>query len=225
MTFSIAARCARTKRFGISVSSSSPCVAARCAHARAGVGAVATQNITDPTLGPDGLDLLAYMSAPDALAWLMRDAPYLQYRQLTMIDSEGRTAAFSGDKTLGVHGTAKAQNVVAAGNLLSSPSIPDKMIAAFLADESADLGDRILFAMKTALSEGGEEGPVHSAGMLIVDEVRWPIADLRIDWHDTDPIGELEKLWALWKPQAKDYVTRALNPSTAPAYGVPGDEA
>ncbi|BCJ90651.1 hypothetical protein IZ6_13860 [Terrihabitans soli] len=224
MTFSIAARCARTKMFGISVSSSSPSVAARCAHARAGVGAVATQNITDPTLGPDGLDLLAYMSAPDALAWLTRDAPDIEYRQITMIDAEGKTAAFSGKKTLGVHGTATAQNVVAAGNLLSSEAIPDKMVAAFLADESADLGDRILAAMKTALAEGGEEGPVHSAGMLIVDEVRWPIADLRVDWHESDPIGELEKLWALWKPQAKDYVTRALNPSSAPAYGVPGDE-
>lgn len=224
MTFSIAARCARTKRFGISVSSSSPCVAARCAHARAGVGAVGTQNITDPTLGPDGLDLLADMSAPDALAWLMRDAAHIDYRQITMIDSDGLTAAFSGPMTLGVHGTAEAKNVVAAGNLLSSKSIPDKMVAAFLADETADLGDRILFAMKTALTEGGEEGPVHSAGMLIVDEVRWPVADLRVDWHDTDPIGELEKLWTLWKPQANDYVTRALDPSTAPAYGVPGDE-
>jgi len=224
MTFSIAARCARTERFGIAVSSSSPCVAARCAHARAGIGAVATQNITDPTLGPDGLDLLAYMSAPDALNWLMRDAAHADYRQLTMIDSQGMTAAFSGKNTLGVHGTAKAVNVVAAGNLLSNEEIPDRMVAAFLADEDADLGDRILAAMKTALAAGGEEGPVHSAGMLIVDEVRWPVSDLRVDWHETDPIGELERLWALWKPQARDYVTRALNPSSAPAYGVPGDE-
>lgn len=54
MTFSISARCPRTGQFGIAVSSSSPAVAARCAHARAGVGAVATQNITDPTLGPKG---------------------------------------------------------------------------------------------------------------------------------------------------------------------------
>ncbi|MGB3388677.1 MAG: DUF1028 domain-containing protein, partial [Pseudaminobacter sp.] len=59
MTFSISARCAATGMFGIAVSSSSPCVAARCAHARAGVGVVATQNITDPTLGPRGLDLMA----------------------------------------------------------------------------------------------------------------------------------------------------------------------
>ena len=33
-------------------------VAARCAYTRAKVGAVATQNITDPRIGPRGLDLL-----------------------------------------------------------------------------------------------------------------------------------------------------------------------
>jgi uncharacterized Ntn-hydrolase superfamily protein len=59
MTFSIAARCVDTGMFGIAVSSSSPAVAARCAHARAGVGAFGTQNITDPRLGPQGLDLMA----------------------------------------------------------------------------------------------------------------------------------------------------------------------
>jgi len=223
VTFSIAARCARTGTFAIAVSSSSPCVAARCAHARARVGAVATQNITDPTLGPRGLDLLADLSAPDALIWLKRDAHHLDYRQITLIDSEGRTAAYSGSKTLGVHRTAQAQNVVAAGNLLSDGTIPEQMVAAFLADESADLGDRVLAAMRAAVDAGGEEGPVHSAGMLIVDEVSWPIADLRIDWHETDPIGELAILWQRWKPQAADYVSRALDPAAAPSYGVPGN--
>ena len=56
MTFSIVARCARTGQFGMAISSSSPAVAARCAHIRAGVGAVASQNITDPALGPLVLD-------------------------------------------------------------------------------------------------------------------------------------------------------------------------
>ena len=59
MTFSIVARCENTGMFGVAVTSSSPAVAARCAYARAGAGAVASQNITDPTLGARGLDLLA----------------------------------------------------------------------------------------------------------------------------------------------------------------------
>lgn len=210
--------------FGIAVSSSSPCVAARCAHARAGAGAVATQNITDPTLGPKGLDLLAKgLSARDALAKLRANAPYIDYRQLALVDRQGGTASFSGPKTLGIHETAEAADVVTAGNLLKSPDIPQRMIDAFQANEKAHLGARLIAAMQAALAAGGEEGPVHSAGMLLVRDVAWPVADLRVDWHETDPIGELDRLWKLWQPQMDAYVTRALNPSTAPSYGVPGD--
>ena len=41
MTFSLVARDTASGAFGIVISSSSPAVAARCAHARAGVGVVA----------------------------------------------------------------------------------------------------------------------------------------------------------------------------------------
>lgn len=225
MTFSISARCRRTGMFGIAVSSSSPCVAARCAHARAGVGVVATQNITDPTLGPKGLDLMASgLSAPEALARLKAAAPHVDYRQLALVDRQGGTASFSGGKTLGTHRITEAPDVVAAGNLLKDPLVPDQMVKAFQADEEAQLGDRLIAAMQAALAAGGEEGPVHSVGMLLVRDVAWPVADLRVDWHETDPIGELASLWTLWKPQMDAYVTRALNPSTAPSYGVPGDK-
>lgn len=225
MTFSISARCKRTGMFGIAVSSSSPCVAARCAHARAGTGAVATQNITDPMLGPKGLDLLASgLAAKDVMAKLRAEAKYIDYRQLALVDREGGTASFSGPKTLGVHATFEAANVVAAGNLLKTPAIPDRMVEAFLTNEEAALGDRLIAAMQAALSAGGEEGPVHSAGMLLVREVGWPVADLRVDWHESDPVGELGRLWQLWAPQMDAYVTRALDPSTAPSYGVPGDK-
>jgi uncharacterized Ntn-hydrolase superfamily protein len=48
------------------------------------------------------------------------------------------------------------------------------------------------------------------------------VTDLRVDWA-TAPIGELARLWDVWAPQRDDYVTRALDPGSAPAYGVPGD--
>jgi len=224
MTFSICERCQRTGMFGIAVSSSSPCVAARCAHARANTGAVASQNITDPMLGRKGLDLLAQgLSAEEALAKLRTGAQYIDYRQLALVDRHGRTASFSGAKTLGIHSTAQAPNVVCAGNLLKNLDIPKRMIDAFMADEGANLGSRLIASMQAALAAGGEEGPVHSAGMLLVRDVGWPVADLRVDWHETDPIGELGRLWQMWQPQMDAYVTRALNPSSAPSYGVPGD--
>ena len=221
MTFSLAARCPRTGAFGIVISSSSPAVAARCAHVRAGIGAVCTQNITDPRLGPALLDELAGAPAPDALAELVLREPTAAYRQLTVVDAQGRTGAFSGAHTLGLHASSEGEGAVAAGNLLASELVPAAMIAAF-AGTAAAFGDRLVAALTAASTAGGEAGPVRSAGLLIADRVSWPVADLRVDWHD-DPIGELARLWRLWQPQLDDYVNRAIDPTAAPSYGVPGD--
>ncbi len=223
MTFSIAARCARTGRFGIAISSSSPAVAARCAHARAGVGVVASQNITDPALGQRGLDLLAEgLDAPTALERLLAGTPYGPWRQLAIVDREGRTAVHSGAEALGVHAAHRGRDCVAAGNLLSQPGVPQAMTAAFEAAEGP-LARRLLAAMAAAVAAGGEAGPVHSAGLLVVDRVSWPVVDLRVDWHESDPIDALAALYALYEPQEGAYVTRALDPRAAPSYGVPGD--
>jgi uncharacterized Ntn-hydrolase superfamily protein len=96
------------------------------------------------------------------------------------------------------------------------------MLAAFEGAQGA-LADRLLYAMQAGLQSGGEAGPVHSAGLLIVDDVSWPIVDLRVDWTEGDPIDALVGLWAQFSPQVASYRQRALDPSQAPSYGVPGD--
>ena len=85
------------------------------------------------------------------------------------------------------------------------------------------LAARLLDALRAGAAAGGEEGPVHSCGLLVADKVSWPVTDLRVDWHD-DPITELARLWAVWRPQEAAYLQRALDPTTAPSYAVPGDE-
>jgi uncharacterized Ntn-hydrolase superfamily protein len=225
MTFSLIARCPRTGQFAAAVTSSSPCVAARCAFARAGRGAATTQNVTDPRLGPLALDSLARgLGARQALDAVLAGASFPQYRQLTIIDAQGATAIHSGAKTLGVHNAAQGANAASAGNLLANPGIPEAVIAAFAAtDAAAELGQRVINAMQAGLAAGGEAGPIKSAGLILVDKEAWPLADLRVDWSDA-PLTELAALWAIWQPQMHDYVTRALDPSAAPSYGVPGDE-
>jgi uncharacterized Ntn-hydrolase superfamily protein len=209
--------------FGVVVTSSSPAVAARCAHARAGVGGVTTQNVTDPRLGPRLLDgMQRGLGAVEAMAEVVAGSEFPEFRQLTAVDAAGGTASHSGARTLGTCGVAEGEGAVAAGNLLASPDVPAATIGGFMAREQDDLGNRLIYALGMGLAAGGEEGPVHSAGLLLVDRVPWYVADLRVDWSD-DPIGELARLWELWKPQMNDYVTRALNPWAAPSYGVPGD--
>ncbi len=223
MTISIAGRCARTGQFGAAVSSSSPAVAARCIQARAGVGAACTQNITDPRLSTRLLHLMAEgESAQAAMALVTKSEPLIAYRQLSAIDAQGRTAFWSGEKTLGTYGAVGMNDCVAAGNLLATTGVPRAMAEAFAARPDDDLGSRRVAALAAGLEAGGEEGPVHSAGMIVVSDTPWPLTDLRVDWSD-DPVGELAKLWRLWRPQAEAYRTRALEPASAPNYGVAGD--
>jgi uncharacterized Ntn-hydrolase superfamily protein len=223
MTFSITARCAKTGMFGIALASSSPAVAARCVHVRAKVGAVASQNLTDPALGQRGLALMAEgFAAPDALARLLDGYRFAAFRQIALVDREGRTAVFSGEKALGCFAEAQGVDCVAAGNLLASTAVPSAMVAAF-ERTAGNLGDRLIAAVGAAIAAGGEAGPVHAAGMTLVDNVSWPVADLRVDWHETDPVGALAALWTRYKPELSAYVTRALDPTAAPSFGVPGD--
>lgn len=224
MTFSIVARCQQTGMFGIAVSSSSPAVAARCAYVQAGVGAVASQNITDPSLGIRGLELMARgASAAETISILKRTGAYSEYRQVLALDATGASGIHSGLKALGIWAEARGENVACAGNLLANNRVPHAMVDAFLASQG-HLGDRIIATMRAALKAGGETGPVRSAGMKLVAEVSWPVADLRCDWTEGCPIEELALLWDLYKPQLDDYVTRAINPSDAPSYPVSKDQ-
>lgn len=224
MTFAIVARCAETGMFGVAVSSSSPAVAARCAYAQAGVGAVASQNVTDPTLGPRGLALMSEgATAAEAVQILKRTAAFPEYRQVLAVDADGGTAIHSGPNALGTWAEARDRDVACGGNLLADAEVPRAMVDAFKGS-TGHLGDRLIVVMRAALAAGGEAGPVHSAGIMLVREVAWPVADLRCDWTEDCPIEAVAAAWEIYKPQLDAYVTRALNPAEAPSYGVPGDE-
>jgi len=218
MTFSVIARCPESGRFGVVVTSSSPAVAARCGRwARAGVGAVATQNITDPALGQLGLDLLAEGYAAEAvLRSLVAARPHADYRQLAVIDAEGRTASFSGRHSLGIYTEYAGRDCVACGNLLANDGVPKAMVSAF-ETAKGHLGERLMAALEGGLAAGGETAPVRSAGLYVVDRFVWPVIDLRVDWHDT-PVPELRRVFEVYFPQMPDYIQRAVDPTIAPPH-------
>ncbi|UOA29163.1 DUF1028 domain-containing protein [Pseudosulfitobacter sp. DSM 107133] len=224
MTFSLVARCPDTGMFGVAISSSSPAVAARCSYTRAGVGSVASQNVTDPTLGPLTLDLMqGGLSAEAAVAKVAASAKFVEYRQVLAVDINGGTAIHSGPKSLGIWTQAQAENVASGGNLLDNDRVPQAIVDGYLSARG-HIGDRLIAALRAGLAAGGEAGPVHSAGMQIVDKVAWPVADLRCDWTEDCPIEAIATAWEVYKPQLDAYVQRALDPREAPSYGVPGDD-
>lgn len=222
MTFSVVAR-DESGALGMAVTSSSPCVAARCLHLREGVGAVASQNITDPRLGGWLLDRLAAGdSAAQALAALRETDSTTDFRQLVVLGTTDEPVTHSGSRTLGVHHARTSADAAAAGNLLDSPEVVDAVLAGF-ESASGELEERLLAALQAGLAAGGEAGDVRSAGLAVVRDAGWWESDLRVDWSET-PIEDLADLLDVWLPQRSDYVTRGIDPSTAPAYGVPGDE-
>jgi uncharacterized Ntn-hydrolase superfamily protein len=212
MTFSLIGRCPRTGQIGAAVTTSSIAVGARVAWCAAGVGGVLTQHRTDPRLGPRGLALLrSGCSARETLDALIASTPHAPWRQLAVLDAAGGTAAFSGERVKPEMGEAPAHDACAIGNILASALVPPAMLRAFEDASSAPLAERLLQALEAGLAAGGENGPVRSAYLLVVERESFPLIDLRVDWHET-PIAQLRTLWQLYAPQSDDYLLRALDP-------------
>ena len=223
MTFSIAGFCRKTGQFGSAISSSSICVASRCAFVAPGKGVVLTQNVTNPALGQLGTELL--MKGHDeqsVLKQLLEIEEHPEWRQLQVLDAKGQSAVHSGAETLGINATHQGHDCVAGGNMLADVSVIRAMVEAFEAHEG-ELAERLLAGMDAGLAAGGEMGPIFSAGLKVTDQASWPVIDLRVDWHIA-PLTELRMVWNNYLPQRDTYVLRAVRPDQSPSYGVPGDE-
>jgi len=121
MTFSIVAHCPQTGDLGIAVSTAIPAVGAINPFARARVGAIATQAVSNPYLGLDGLGLLAQgLSATHVLDELLRVDADREKRQLGIVDAQGNVAAFTGNEVQPWRGHHLGQGYVVAGNLYTA---------------------------------------------------------------------------------------------------------
>src|SRR5690606_12302481 len=129
----------------------------------------------------------------------------------TLLDTQGRTAHWTGDKTLGTNAVVAGTDCIAAGNLLATTDVPRAMADAFVAHPALHLAERLLRAIEAGQAAGGEMGPVKSTALLVADDQIWPHVNLRVDWDD-DPIATLRRLWEAYEPQMQDYVNRALDP-------------
>src|SRR6266540_4680018 len=99
-TYSIVAYDSVTGDLGIAVQSKFPNVGGLVPWARAGVGAVATQALSNTDYGEKGLELLAEgATAPEAMRIVMRRDPRPAQRQVGMVDARGNAASWTGDST------------------------------------------------------------------------------------------------------------------------------
>ena len=217
-TYSVVGRCQRTGMLGIAITTSSICVAARCVWVDANVGAVATQNLTDPRLGKLGLDLLRRgYGARAVVDELVRAGAYPEYRQIACVDHDGHSATWSGAKAFVKHAEFTERDVAVAGNLLASEDVVTAMAETFLETADRHLAERLVHALAAGKAAGGEVGRnERSAGLKVCDREAFPIVDLRVDWDETNPVAALAALWARYRPEMHAYLMRAINPSAAP---------
>jgi uncharacterized Ntn-hydrolase superfamily protein len=211
MTFSIVARCARTGRLGVGVATASVAVGARCPFAAAGVGAVVTQNRTNPLIGSRALTLLGAGVAADAAARQAAEAfDFPEWRQVALVDAAGRIGTYHGALCSGRYAEARGAAVVAIGNLLQSEDVPAAAVAGYAAAEGP-LEERLLAGLEAGLAAGGEVKPLRSAALLVVDADAFPYTDLRID-AAANPLPRLRDLWVEWKAVADICRQWALDP-------------
>jgi len=206
MTYSIVAYDPETKQFGVGVQTHQPAVGAVVPWVRAGVGAIATQSLTNISFGPLGLEMLAGgLSAETTLAALLASDEGRARRQVAIVDRAGKVAVHSGEGCIPFFGHHNGTNYSVQANMMQKDTVPNAMAAAFegaKGDPSLRSGQglmhRMMAAMEAAEAEGGDIRGSQSAAMVVygsADKPHWEnrICDLRVDEHK-NPIKELRRL-------------------------------
>jgi len=213
MTFSLVGCCRRTGQLGVAVASPEIGIGARVPWVRSGTGAVAVQNVADPRLGHEVLDLLqSGLDAQSTLSLLMSGRSDGEYRQILLVDSDGSPASFQGKALKPTYGVTVGEQAIAGGCGLPTPAISEAMVRSFEEAADGDLGERLVTGLLAGVAEGGEDLTVHSAALIVAADQSWPLIDLRVDWHESLSVQILEGLWLAYRAQADDYVRAALDP-------------
>ena len=198
MTYSIVAYDPQTKHFGVGVQTHQPAVGAVVPWVRAGVGAVATQSLTNIAFGPMGIELMAQdYSAEAALKALIAGDERPQVRQVALVDKDGKVAVHSGSGCIPYFGHRTGQHYSVQANMMTRDTVPAAMAAAFEAT-TGHLAERMMAAMEAAEAEGGDIRGSQSAAIVIYGSEPKPhwanrVVDLHVDEHK-DPIKELRRI-------------------------------
>jgi uncharacterized Ntn-hydrolase superfamily protein len=206
MTFSIAARCPRTGMLGVATSSKALAAGGIVPYCRAGVGAIASQSFVNPYLGIDGLELLEHgLPAERAIERLIEGDPGRDLRQLAIVDHEGRTAAYTGDRCIPWAGQVSGAGYVCLGNILQGEDVVKAMARSFETTLVEELPERLVQALEAGQDAGGDRRGRQSAGVTVVAEEAYPLCDLRVDDHP-NPVPELRRVFEVYKTEEMPFL-------------------
>src|SRR5256714_11705005 len=194
MTWSLIARDPATGALGIAVATKNFAVGCRVPHIAAGVGAVATQALSNPFYGVNGIKLLREgRSGPEVVKALTAADDGREHRQVHVMDAAGRVAAHTGRECIDWCGSTTGEGFSVAGNMLAGPAVIGETAKAYVASSTLPFPRRLIAALKAGEAAGGDKRGKQSAALLIHGEEDWPDLDLRVDDHP-DPLAELDRI-------------------------------
>ena len=206
MTWSIVAR-DDSGAFGVAVASRFFAVGALCSHARAGVGALATQALVNPGLGPAGLDLLERRhEATQVIEALVAGDPGRDVRQLHVVGATGSAGAYTGAQCVDWCGHLTADGFSVAGNMLVGPRVIHDSADAYVRSANRPFAERLIAALEAGEAAGGDKRGKQAAALRIVTTEVYPVLDLRVDDH-VEPIVELRRLFDKSLERFQPFVT------------------
>jgi len=220
MTFSIIARCPRTGRLGLGITTFSIAAGGRCEGIRFGAGVCKTQAYVKRDNDLIALELLQQGMAPaGVMAALKADDPDHDWRQIAIIDRDGKTAAHTGPGCRPWAGHHEGDGFVAFGNVLAGQKVIDGIVTGYLRDPGAELEFRLLAALEGGRDAGGQVGTEghlteRSAAIFVASEPDHFDIDARVDLHD-DAVTELRRVLKEYKIYEKFYRDRGHRPDLA----------
>ena len=133
MTFSIIGYCELESKLGVAVATAMPNVGNSVPHVEPGIVAIATQANCNRFFGIKGINLIKIGIRPnDVIKSLIKNDPDYNTRQIIMIDSKNRKAAFTGNKTKDWSGHKIGNNFIVAGNLITCEKVLVNMFEIFI---------------------------------------------------------------------------------------------
>lgn len=201
-TFSITAYDPIYKEYGVAVTSKFLAVGSVVPFADVASGAIATQAWGNTEYGDKGLRLLNLEADAATTVEILTSAdPQRDFRQLGIIDSGGRAAAYTGVQCQNWAGHKTGRFYTVQGNILTGPEVLDAMASTFETTEGP-LAERMLAALSAGQQAGGDSRGRQSAALLVVrlaggySAMSDRAIDLRVDDHP-DPVPELQRLLRL----------------------------
>ena len=211
-TFSIVARDKVTGEMAVGVQSHWFSVGTVVSWGKSGVGVVATQSFVNPAFGPNGLQLMEEgKNAADALELLIAGDDGKDFRQVALLDANGKVSAFTGEKCIASAHHMVGDNYSVQANMMLNDQVVPAMARTFEENSNLPLAERVLKVLQAAQEAGGDIRGRQSAALIVVNaepvESPWldKKIDLRVDDHE-DPLIELQRL--LLVHQAYEHMNR-----------------